>query len=761
MSLRAKRTAAAAGPAAGAPAKRAAVPSQASSAKTKTPTPTPTQSKGAGGLTIADLPDVEKEKVARLVHKLIELGQEHEQTLVALADERAKYEQHVSSTDDTVGEHISVVEERLRAKDQEIGELDTRSTMLTGLLALYQAKLKNSGDLLRYHSAAEEEGKIRTKQLESDLRSLQSLVASQKETIESFQSVGSRYSSSLEDQQREHESQQASLQHQVAQLRAQLQGRDGSVASAVEQHQMSEQLLKEKLVAADERHAVLSLQCDLLRQNLDLQRQMHTQAQATQARQMQARHSESFGAELSSAPLAGNQWGVEENSGSGVLGAGEAPRGAAVVYAGPSKADAEYADMYTSVDSISFSFQTGQGQGVDAGRADGSEERDARNARDAADAAEAVRVQVVSAAVDKQKRPAASKRVAAAVAALPMEVAQLGARMRQQRAAQAMAMSKTAEANLDLSSIRGDTEAAEDLPAVSDQLLLRSYDDAHAWEGSNVSGGLGRLDVAERAVVVLPKVAVEPVAGRGSVGGGVDVSDVSEGIAPEDADDKEKNGQRVRGRRKDVADVRSKGGAGKGKTAAIEREEPKKRKASAEMAQVASPSTDAAAGLKRREGKKSSVSARGKVAQAGSHSRPLSAPTRSSEVKGAARATAPATATAKVTVSSSWERDSHSTFDAGHRNSLSSTGSLQAQLKQLGPLGSVSSVRPTRSAGRQEGQDQPTSASRDSRLLASGQRRGARPPPLQSPQPEQQCRELHLDESFFDLLGQIDPLHAQ
>lgn len=134
-------------------------------------------------ITIADLPSDEKQKVSRLIEKLISLGQQHEETLATLENERARH----TDINHNVEQNILIIEERISSKDREISTLENKLIMATGLLALYQAKLRNTAEGFRLCAASEDKSIIRINQLERDIGSMQSLISSQNSTIESFE----------------------------------------------------------------------------------------------------------------------------------------------------------------------------------------------------------------------------------------------------------------------------------------------------------------------------------------------------------------------------------------------------------------------------------------------------------------------------------------------------------------------------------------------------------------------------------------------
>lgn len=149
--------------------------------------------------TIANLSSEEKEKVARLVSRLMKLEQEHEEVLVNLQREKDAFRESTARLQSVIEEQMPVISEKLKSKEHEINELEIKNSLSSGLLALYQAKLKNSSDMLRFHEVAENDKTIKINRLESDLFSLQSLIASQKVAIESFEASRTHTAHSLQE----------------------------------------------------------------------------------------------------------------------------------------------------------------------------------------------------------------------------------------------------------------------------------------------------------------------------------------------------------------------------------------------------------------------------------------------------------------------------------------------------------------------------------------------------------------------------------
>lgn len=180
--------------------------------------------------TIANLSASEKEKVSRLVQKLVTLGTEHEAALMALKEEKSAFAGGAARLQEVMEDQLAVITEKLRSKDEEIAELETRNSLSAGLLALYQAKLKNSSDMFRFYELNDNESRIKITQLESDLQSMQSLVASQKNAIASFELSRALQSTSLRELQGQHDASSRQLQLEMQDTRDKLTLREAQLA---------------------------------------------------------------------------------------------------------------------------------------------------------------------------------------------------------------------------------------------------------------------------------------------------------------------------------------------------------------------------------------------------------------------------------------------------------------------------------------------------------------------------------------------------
>jgi hypothetical protein len=169
----------------------------------------------------------------------------------------------------------------VRSKEHELYEMEEKQSVLSGLLALYQAKLKNVSEIMRFYELTEKENEIKTTQLQRDVASLESLVASQKLTIESIERTTARSQASLQEAQQSRQQAQDSLA--LAQQRlAQAESRASGLDTVVQSH--------EELLSVKER-AVADLEAKNARLRAEVATLNATVAQAAaaavQARQQQ------------------------------------------------------------------------------------------------------------------------------------------------------------------------------------------------------------------------------------------------------------------------------------------------------------------------------------------------------------------------------------------------------------------------------------------------------------------------------------------
>lgn len=189
-------------------------------------------------------PAPNKDQVIKIVRQLVEVGKKYEQALATIEEERAArkdLEQQLQRT--AHGSHdVEYLESRLSAAELEANEQEVREKMLTGLLAVYQAKLKNVSEMFRLYTFSENENNIKIAQLQRDLLSMETLVAEQKLFIEEAERSGQRNGNLL---QQEQQSKQI-LQERVDSLQQQLQDKRRQVATLEATAQQQDYLIAAK-----------------------------------------------------------------------------------------------------------------------------------------------------------------------------------------------------------------------------------------------------------------------------------------------------------------------------------------------------------------------------------------------------------------------------------------------------------------------------------------------------------------------------------
>lgn len=138
-------------------------------------------------ITIATLPESEKLKITKIAEKLVEMNRKYTEVEYTLQTERASHQEEIARIHSTIEGQVSIIEDRMRLKDEAITTLETKEHMLTSMLALYQAKLKNMVDISRLFTDTESYNKKKVLQLEADLQHFQVVVNNQKKIIDSFE----------------------------------------------------------------------------------------------------------------------------------------------------------------------------------------------------------------------------------------------------------------------------------------------------------------------------------------------------------------------------------------------------------------------------------------------------------------------------------------------------------------------------------------------------------------------------------------------
>eukprot|EP01039_Chlorochromonas_danica_P002522 gene2522-2763_t len=147
--------------------------------------------------TLEHLSEEDKLKVSRLVEKVLRLGQEHDLALQALQEERLRHEEEMEKLSASMNGQLSIIEDQLRIKDEMISSLQTKEAMLTAMLALYQAKMKNLVDLVKMTSTSEQQAQAKQKDLQKAMDHFAMVVDNQRKVIEALESTKTEQSRSL------------------------------------------------------------------------------------------------------------------------------------------------------------------------------------------------------------------------------------------------------------------------------------------------------------------------------------------------------------------------------------------------------------------------------------------------------------------------------------------------------------------------------------------------------------------------------------
>lgn len=140
----------------------------------------------ARSISINDLPEAEKQKIAQLAEKVLELNNQVLHLSRHVEQERVRHAEEIKSIHATIEGQISIIEDRLKLKDGTITKLENKEQMITAMLALYQAKLKNMADICRLAGDNEEYNKKKLTQMQADLDHFHIITQNQKKLIESF-----------------------------------------------------------------------------------------------------------------------------------------------------------------------------------------------------------------------------------------------------------------------------------------------------------------------------------------------------------------------------------------------------------------------------------------------------------------------------------------------------------------------------------------------------------------------------------------------
>ena len=197
-------------------------------------------------MSIADLPKPEREKVSRLVQKLISLGQEHEQTLKDLEKERAtNAASGVNSKVDaeTLDTQLTIIENQLAEKNNRISDLESKQVLVASMLSAYQSKLKSSAELLRRATEVQQDNAQDLSHLRAELAAQQSLSSSQKEAIDNLKLHA-------DAAERNFASQRNQLLNQLEQLQQVAKGKDAQISALKQSLQTAEDSFNSALSVA-------------------------------------------------------------------------------------------------------------------------------------------------------------------------------------------------------------------------------------------------------------------------------------------------------------------------------------------------------------------------------------------------------------------------------------------------------------------------------------------------------------------------------
>ena len=251
----------------------------------KPPSPVPTGSDGRGkvGLTIADLPDEEKARIANLAERLMSLGREHEETMSHLSNERARHAAEIDLANRRTEEELQVADQKLVQQSDAIQTLQEQRSAALCLLRQYQARLDSYSEEVRLLQRAELEATNKQKAAAEHVGQLERIIESQRTSAEGMEAANEttkmafketielaegRYSRAQEEAAllreatkkaenrcRGLENAIAGFTKQVANSKAAAALKDERIAElqrAVESHAASSQALRERAGAAEE-----------------------------------------------------------------------------------------------------------------------------------------------------------------------------------------------------------------------------------------------------------------------------------------------------------------------------------------------------------------------------------------------------------------------------------------------------------------------------------------------------------------------------
>lgn len=176
------------------------------SSSIKQPLDKSSPSKSISNLTISDLPEEEKAKVTRLVEKLVSLGKEHEEAMAALSLERSRHASEMEDANQKLEAMRLHYESSCNSKDGDIIGIEKKYKHSLNLLGLYQQRLSFIVDLLNSKEKEIEQSKAKNNDMKQEVDRLDTLVQSQRFTIETMESTSrmrlSEMDAKLLDQER-------------------------------------------------------------------------------------------------------------------------------------------------------------------------------------------------------------------------------------------------------------------------------------------------------------------------------------------------------------------------------------------------------------------------------------------------------------------------------------------------------------------------------------------------------------------------------
>lgn len=126
-------------------------------------------------LSLSELPEEEKAKVARLVERLVFLAREHEELIQALAEERAQRERDLQNVSLQFRSELQALEDQCAAERAECAAAQNKKALAVGLLSMYQERIGQLNEQREqlHHACQEAQEKERMLILQGDTRKTQ------------------------------------------------------------------------------------------------------------------------------------------------------------------------------------------------------------------------------------------------------------------------------------------------------------------------------------------------------------------------------------------------------------------------------------------------------------------------------------------------------------------------------------------------------------------------------------------------------------